>query len=443
MRKEINLFIFVLVFLCSFTAVYGLETVTVQKGEHKELLFEINNTHNEALKYSIYSVGWYPWILFSYSQVLILPGKSKEISVFLQPSAVVEEGEYYIKLIAKSRKDKLEKYLKIIVTNLKKPEVKEFVCDGRNLGLVVESDETFKLFLDIYKENHLIKRIEENISIGKNSFTFPLDFEYGDYVAEVSFFKGNLLVDRINKSYSTQYLEGVKQESNVIENRRDWNYYFISGSRIVFNNKGKTTENKKYSVVVDRSMDSFFKATNYKEKLVEGDTYRYVWEFVLLPNQKYIISYSYNYSLVLILCLAVVFFVVLFGRSVKGEVKIKKFLTKRIDKLKEGKEINVCIEVVNKTKHELTNVLVEDYVQPIFKLNKEFTGVRPDKIIKIGAKDKLVWKVLRLEPKETRIFSYTIIPRVGLTETYSFSLAKVKYKIEDSVKEVFSNQITI
>ena len=443
MRKEINLFISILVFICSISSVYGLETVNVLQGESKELLFEINNSYNEALRYSIYSVGWYPWIFFSYSQILVQPGESKNISVFLQPSKVVKEGEYYIKLIAKSRKDEIEKYLKIVVADLKKPKVKEFVCDGKNLGLVVESKEDFGLILDIYKENRLVKRIEENISVGENSFTFPLDSEYGDYVAEVSFLKGALVIDRINKTYSIQYFEGAKPESNVVESRSDWNYYLVSGSRIVFDNRGRTVKNKKYSVVVDKLTDSFFKATNYKEKLVEGDSYKYVWEFALLPNQKYIISYSYNYSLLLILCLAIVFFVVLSSMSFRKEVKVKKFLAKRINKLEEGKEISVCIELVNKTKQDLSDVLIEDYVQPIFKLNKEFSGVRPNKIIKIGTKEKLVWRVLRLEPRETRIFSYKITPRVGLTEVYSFSLAKVRYKIKDLVKVVFSNQITI
>ncbi len=443
MRKNINLFIFILVILCSISSVYGLETLNIQQGEHKELSFEINNTYNEELRYSIYSIGWYPWIFFSYSQILIQPGESKNISVFLQPSVIIEEGEYYIKLIAKSRKDEIEKYLKIIVSDLKKPEVKEFVCDGKNLGLVVESEEEFGLFLDIYKENRLIKRIEENISIGENSFTFPLDSEYGDYVAEASFLKGVVVVDRINKSYSIQYFEGDKQESNIVESRSDWNYYLVSGSRIVFDNRGSITENKKYSVLVDKSQDSFFKATDYKDKLVEGDSYKYIWEFVLLPNQKYVISHSYNYSLFLIICLAITFFIILLSLSLRREVKVKKFLVRRINKLEDGKEVGVCIEVINKTKHELNNVLVEDYIQPIFKLNKEFSGIRPDKIMKIGAKNKLVWKVSRFEPRETRVFSYKITPRIGLMETYSFSLAKVRYKIKDLVKMVFSNQITI
>ncbi|RLI99166.1 MAG: hypothetical protein DRP06_04120 [Candidatus Aenigmatarchaeota archaeon] len=443
MRQEINLFIFILVLFGSISSVYGLETVNVKQGEYKKLLFEINNSYTDELRYSIYSVGWYPWIFFSYSQITVPPGESKNISVFLQPSVVIEKGEYYIKLIAKSRKDEIEKHLKIIVSDLKKPEIKEFVCDGKNLGLVVESEENFGLFLDIYKEDQLIKRISENISVGENSFTFPLDSEYGAYVAEASFLKDTTVITRINKSYSIQYLEGSEQKSNVVESRNDWNYYFVSGSRLVFDNKGRTTENKKYSVFVDKFQDSFFIATDYKEKLIEGSSYKYIWEFVLLPNQKYIISYSYNYSLFLILCLAIIFFIVLLSLSLRREVKVKKFLVNRINKLDEGKEVGVCIEVINKTKHELNNVLIEDYIQPIFKLNKEFAGVRPDKIIKIGAKDKLVWKVSRFEPRETRVFSYKITPRVGLIETYSFSLAKVRYKIKELVKLVFSNQITI
>jgi CRISPR/Cas system-associated protein Cas5 (RAMP superfamily) len=139
--------------------------------------------------------------------------------------------------------------------------------------------------------------------------------------------------------------------------------------------------------------------------------------------------------------LAVIFFAFLFYLSNKKEIKVKKFFTNKIHGIKEEKEIRICLEIINKTGQDLDNIVLEDFVQPVFKLEKEFYGVKPNKIVKIGSEEKLVWEIPKLGPKETRVFMYKIIPKIGLSEKYSFSLARVKYKKDQISRVLFSNSL--
>ena len=436
---KLKIFIITLTLFCLISTVSALEKISVEQGSLKETSFEIKNNNPDPLRYTIYSVGWHPWILFSYSQVLIQPGESRDIKIFLMPNRFVEKGVYNVLLIAESGMDRFTEDLEItIFGEFEKPAVKEFLFDNENLNLTINSKEEFDLEISIYKGDDLLINIEEKISEGENKITKSLDLEPGDYLAKISFYKGVELVHSVDKSYSVQE---VIEEANIVEKKEVWNYLFISGARVTFENIGEGMGKKEYSIFVDKSADSFFNSENYREKIDEGSQYNYKWEFVLLPNQKYTIIYSYNYSVVLILSLAVVFFAFLFYLSSRKEIKVKKFFANKVHGIREEKEIKICLEVINKTKQELNNIIVEDFVQPIFKLEKDFYGVKPNKIVKIGSEEKLVWEIPKLEPKETRVFIYKIIPKIGVSEKYSFSLARVKYKKDKISRILFSNSL--
>lgn len=445
MRKSFNLFVIILTFFCLISAVSATEKINVESGSLEEINFEIKNNNPVGLRYTIYSFGWHPWILFSYSQVFLQPGESKDIKVFLIPNKFVENGVYKIILVAESGVDRLTKELEITVSggieNLeetKKPDVKKFLFDGKKITLIVDSDKELDLKISVYKEDNLLTETEKKIYKGENKIIKFFDLDVGTYLAKIDFYKDKDLVYSANKSYSVKW---TTKKENIVETKEEWDYWFISGARIIFENKGEKTEKKEYSVYVGKSVDSFFDSKNYKEKVDEGDRYKYLWEFVLLPNQKYTIIYSYNYSVILILSLTVIFFAFLFYFSNKKEIKVKKFFTNKVHGIKEEKEIRICLEVINKTREDLDKIILEDFVPPIFKLEKEFHGVKPDKIMKIGSEEKLVWEIPKLGPRETRIFTYKIIPKIGLSERYSFSLARVKYKKDQISKVLFSNSL--
>jgi len=440
MRYLFNFLIIVLLLFCLTSKAFGIEKINITKSTSKEINFEIKNNNPDPLRYTIYSVGWHPWILFSYSQIFLKPGETKNVTVFLVPDKYTKEGSYNITLVAASALDKLTKEIEVTIfkeeiKEEKKLEIKEFLFDNKKLTLILNSKEELNLKLEIYKENNLLNLTEEKIFPGENKVIKYFDFEPGNYLARVSIYKDKELIYSANKSYFVPEIKGI------VKGEYKWNYLIVSGSRIVFENKGVKAEKANYSVFVKKSLDSFFIAKGYKEKIDKGDKYKYLWEFVLLPNQKYVISYSYNYSVILILFLIVIFFFTLFYLSNRKEIKIKKLFTKKVHFIKEEKEIKICLEIINRTSQELHSIVVEDFVQPIFKLKKEFQGLRPSKIVKIDSEKKLVWEIPKLEPKETRILMYKIVPKIGISEKYSFSLAKVKYKKDKLSKVVFSNKL--
>ena len=440
MRKKITLFLIVFSSFYLISTVFAIEEINIEPGSLKQTTFEIRNNNPISLRYTIYSAGWNPWILFSYSQILLKPGESKNVTVFLVPNRYAE-GVYEIFLIAESRVDRQIKKLKVTIskgTEKKAPEIKEFFFDGKKLNLIINSEEEFDLEISIYRDAMPLFKIKKKIEKGENIINNTFNFSTGLYQASLDFYKNGKLLYSFSKSYS---VSGITK-NKIIEKKEKWNYFILSGTKIIFENKGEKAEKKIYTLYVDKSVDSFFSSKDYKEKIDEGNRYKYLWEFVLLPNQKYVIIYSYNYSVIFILSLALIFFAFLFYSSNKKEIKVKKYIANNVWKIKEGKEIKICLEVINKTKQEINGIVLEDFIQPIFKLKNEFEGVKPDKILKIKSEEKLVWEIPRMEPKEMRIFIYKIVPKVGLNEKYSFSLAKAKYKKDQITKVVFSNLLT-
>jgi hypothetical protein len=103
--------------------------------------------------------------------------------------------------------------------------------------------------------------------------------------------------------------------------------------------------------------------------------------------------------------------------------------------------MKVYIEITNQRGQRINDISVEDYVQPLFRIKKEFSGVTPKGFYRRGDDIKIVWRIPRIEPKETRVFTYTIVPKVGLGGKYSFSLAKLSYRVGNFRRKVYSNDL--
>ena len=422
-------------FFCMTSAVYGAEIGIIQ-GSVEEVSFRINNDYPEPMLYSIYSIGWHPWIFFSYSQIMLSPGELEDIKIFLIPNQEVKQGVYDIHIVAESINDKLTKNLKVRVLEvIIKPEIKSFFFDNKKIQIHINSSEDLKAKLEIYKEEKLLESVDKIIPVGESEISKNLNLDTGNYIAKLKIYRQDTLIDKIERRYSNRFISGM------IQKKDEWNLIILSNSKITFENNGDLAERKVYELLVDKSKDSFFNAANYYSRQEGENTVKYTWDFTLQPNQKYVVAYSYNYSTLSFLFLAIALLGVLIYLSVKKDVKLKKDFAGRVSGIREGKKIEICVEVINKTKYELSNIIIRDYVQPIFELKRKFNGVKPVKITKIKEELKLVWTIPRLEPRETRIFSYTIVPKIGVGDTYSFSLAEVQYKRDKVRKIVFSNSL--
>jgi hypothetical protein len=428
-------FVFLLV-ICSIPSILLADKVQIEQGQHEEIYFELENKNSEPLYYTIYSVGGFQSIIFYYSQILLQPGEHKYIKVIIFLSNELKPGSYKIELTAESRLDRITKNLEIeLIEKEKEINVKEFLFNNKLIKIVFNILDKYNLEVEIQKEGKILQVFEKEITPEDNQFEKNLDLELGDYLAKVKVYRDNNLLYTKEKTFT--------RHSKITQEKQDWDYFIAYGSRIKFHNEGDSSEREDFVLYVDKSQDPFFSSIGYTSKVDVGNQYKYVWEFTLLPNQSHTISYSFNYSIILILIIAILFLMSTLYFVTKKEIKLTKSFMKKVNEISEGKEIRICIEVVNKAREEITDITVEDYVPPIFSLKKEFSVVKPKKIVDLKKDKKIVWEIPRIEPKETRVFTYKIVPKVGVKGSYSFPLAKLKYKKNKLIKIVLSNSLKI
>ncbi|OYT43275.1 MAG: hypothetical protein B6U88_01400 [Candidatus Aenigmarchaeota archaeon ex4484_56] len=399
--------------------------------------FDITNKHSKELRYSIYSIGWQPWIIFSYSQILLKPYEKKTISIFLYPDNSIEPGIYNLTFYAESYMDKISKHISIKINPRKVKDftIRKFELTDNYILLIGESKIDSNLTIDIYKENILVKEIIKKINKGVNTIKEHIELkEDGTYTAKVIFNENGkelIIGDR-------KFIK--KTKPNILNYTDEWNYLIISGKKITFKNVGDKSGRETYRLEIDKRLRPFLIVEGYKD-VIEGDSkIVYTWDFVLLPNQSFTISYSYDYIILVLLIVLGGLFIVLLFLTFRKEIKIKKSIVNKIKKIKEGKDIKILLEVENTTNKELSHIIVEDFLPPLFELKESL--LKP-KIKKKTNEAILRWEIPKLEPKETRIFSYTIIPKLGLDENYSFPLARVIYKIGEIKKESLSNNLVV
>lgn len=437
MKKLLNLTVLSIAFLMMFSNVYAAEKITIETGDFKETYFEITNGNKVGLWYNLYTVGWRPWIVFTYSQIYIEPGQTERIKIILAPGMEMPDGTYEVNLIAESKIDTLTKEIEVTLKR-GKPAVKEFIFKKDLLNIYLESASELEAEVIIYKNGEIFYTVNQDVVLGGNYISRDLDLLEGDYIARLNYYYNDKLVGFEERKL---FVPVPYRESNIIENKADWNYFIVTGSKVVFENVGNGSGQKEYSVQIEKTYDPFFNSKDYSEKTEIGENFKYVWNFELNPRETYQIDYSYNYTIILLLTLAVVIFLLMVYKSYKRDLDVKKFFSKRIGILKEDKEIKIGIEITNRTPKEMYSLVIEDTVQPIFELKKEFQGVKPEKIIKMGPKEKLIWKIPKIGPKESIIVSYLIVPRIGVNEVYIFPTSKVKYRKDELLKTATSNQL--
>ncbi len=434
MGKEI-IIVFLLTF-CLISSISLADPIEIEKGSSKEVYFQIENNNNQSLYYTIYSTDGLHSIIFYYSQILLQPYEQKYIKVIIFPGKQVEAKTYDVTLVAESNKDRITKNLDVrVLEKQKEVELQEFSFNERDLKVNFEVWNYYDMVLEIYKDGKMVQKFNKRISPSDNKLEETLDLGLGNYKMELKLFKDHEVVFSEEKSY--------QKTSKIIKEEKKWDYFITYGKRINYYNEGDISEEKQYTLYVDKSQDPFFSASGYDKKIDMGERYKYVWEFEIGPKQTYTITYSHNYSIIAVLLIAIGFLGFMLYWVTKKDLKLNKTAITKVKEIKERHEIKICLEVLNKTNHEITDITLEEFVPPIFDLKKEFSVIKPKKIVKDKQDRKLVWEISRIEPKETRVFTYKVTPRIGVSGKYSFPLARIKYKRESISKLVFSNSLSV
>lgn len=105
-------------------------------------------------------------------------------------------------------------------------------------------------------------------------------------------------------------------------------------------------------------------------------------------------------------------------------------------------EVPVTIEIVNRSIHEVKDVVVKDFVPPIAKVVPRFDTVKPALRETVGGTE-LVWKFDSLRAGEERIMSYRIKPKMDILGSLKLNPANMGYSNRKREKRSAASSIIV
>ncbi|MFH0710963.1 MAG: hypothetical protein V1944_00100 [Candidatus Aenigmatarchaeota archaeon] len=151
----------------------------------------------------------------------------------------------------------------------------------------------------------------------------------------------------------------------------------------------------------------------------------YVWLIPKLePGEEKIIVYQFNLQNIIILVVALVAVVIIAFNFVFSPQIFKNY---RIGKSITGeKEITISIDVRNRSRHEMRDVIVRDFIPSILNVVEKFDTVKP-MIRREANGTELIWKFDVLKPFEERFITYRVRPSTEMIGTMKLPNAHIKY----------------
>lgn len=305
---------------------------------------------------------------------------------------------------------------------------------------------TLEVFVStrILKDNLIIQKFDESFTIEPKStkkltYTFEVENtnEPGDYEIEV--IAKNALNKILDERKTTFKIETIHK---IDEQKETKNSILYSDVIIRITNNGNYPEKNFY---VTESMPTISKNFFYPEiepVSQEEKENRIIYKWLideLRPGQTVTIKYQLRFTNVVItaciLIIAVTWMVWLFFRPI-----IKK---NYIGFLAEKQEITISLNLKNKGRKTLNNLIVKDIVPPLASVVKKFETLEP-KVVRKPKGTELTWKIKQLKPKEERILTYKIKPVIEITGGLKLPKAFFTFETKKGKKKrILSKTITI
>ena len=304
------------------------------------------------------------------------------------------------------------------------------------------SEEGYLKF-SIWKNNEKQFEDEKEVRLGawevKNlnfSFDILTTHEPGEYEVKVTLLtKDGKEMGTISKPF---YIEKV--ETYVIQKVET---PFFLGKTVEFHikNTGNSPITVDVKEEIQRYLQPFLRyEVQPNSSLVEKEKAVLIWKVSLEPQEEKSISYSLHFYPIVLLTIVVVILGYI-GYILTFTVSIRKISTYR-GTLTPKKEITVSIEVKNRKRYEINNLVIEDFVPGIVKVVPEFATLKPS-IKRTSEGTILTWKIPVLHPYEERILTYKIKPVVKIIGSIRLPRVKLRYKEKRIKKTIMSKSVVI
>jgi hypothetical protein len=279
--------------------------------------------------------------------------------------------------------------------------------------------------------NALLKRFDDSIdtmpasSMKKISNTYMFD----KYASPGKYFVETIIKDENNfiQGYKITEPINVTEVSKLVK-EKSVEYGLMSQTiTLKVKNEGNILASNFY---VTESVPQFVKNLFYPQ--VEPDKEEkkdvrvvYYW-FVdkLSPGQEKIIKYEIRSINIIIIFVLLILFVMIAFKYVFSPKIVKR--ARHFGALTREKEVIVSIETRNRSRHEMKDVIVRDFVPSITTVVERFDTLKPN-VRKTEGGTELIWRFESLKPFEERVITYRIKPIVEVAGTLKLPKARVTY----------------
>ena len=462
--RWITLSVLFIILLASFTLAASTVSVEVIDNEitpREEASFnvEITNNADEVQKYSIYSLedgrDWNVDPAPLKDKIFALaPGASKTIRMEARPLGILPPKIYYLRFSVES--DLGEKYDEALKVYLATDQPRDYLPTLTvNIDMDDKIDPTNPVSVKLFLENrNPLNLTDLNIKIQSDIPEFNKEVTVGLPPVEEKTIEFSIIPNEFQqpKDYTLffvfsrngdvvkikeQKIEIVSLVPEFTKEVVEEDVFLKVFSQMVVTNDGNVKNTQKVKVPVS-VWKAFFSSAD--SEVIDGQRYL-VWELELGPSDSATLNYVTNYRW-LIYLLAIVLILAGFYWYVQSPIMVVKSATTEKSDSETLSEIKVTLEVKNKGRKALKEVIITDTVPGIANVQGglELGTLKPHEI-KHGKKiTKVIWSLAELDVHEHRLITYKIKAKLNIVGTFSLPRATVTFKKKGRKKgKAFSN----
>lgn len=304
----------------------------------------------------------------------------------------------------------------------------------------------------IKKDDIIFKEFDDRLAIiqGKSTQSIEHVIEFGKYAEAGKYYtevflkdvNGNVVSKRTSLSPAPTPIILIQEVANVVHEKTISYGLLLQTITIKVKNEGNVPTTSFYVTEdIPTFMKAFFQPSEQTTVEVISDRIYYHWLIQdLMPGETRTVMYQINLwnawaiSLILIIAIIIAFRVVYVPGIVKG--------FRHAGPITREKQIQISLDVKNRSIHEIKDVVVRDFVPPIAKVVDRFDTVRP-MVRRIGTGTEVIWKFDSLKPREERVLTYWIVPSVDIPGALKLAKAYMKFVDRKKVKRVSTSKSII
>ncbi len=270
-----------------------------------------------------------------------------------------------------------------------------------------------------------------------NSYTIPQTIGYGRFSVE-------LVLQTSTSQQSSESLSFVVQQFENPITQKTIQYGLLTENIFLkVRNDGNLPVNATTSETIPSFMKNFVSFVDKSDlEAQSGSNFVYTWIFYnLQPGDERTVEYQINLwqivllGVILVIAVAYAFTYVFTIRIVKKH--------KLFGPIAGSKEVNITLEVKNRTRHPIHDVYVRDFLPAFAQVVEKFETVKPI-VRKTEGGAELVWKLDTLRSMDERVLTYRIKPTMEILGEIKLPKALVRYSDKHKqLKKVVSKTVEI